>query len=63
MIGDVVRTGAGAPSSAAAPCAFSPTKVRHSVESDATSPNISGWARRHSMSLHASPPAACINNA
>ena len=36
--------------------------VRYSVESDATSPNSTGWARRCSMSLHASPPPASINN-
>ena len=37
--------------------------VRYSVESDATCPNSTGWARRCSMSLHASPPPASINNA
>ena len=31
--------------------------------SDATCPNSTGWARRCSMSLHASPPPASINNA
>ena len=40
-----------------------PRSVRYSVESDATCPNSTGWARRCSMSLHASPPPASINNA
>ena len=31
-------------------------KVRYSVESDGTAPNNAGWARRCSMSAHASPP-------
>jgi hypothetical protein len=35
--------------------------VRYSVESDGTNPNNSGWARRCSMSAHASPPPASIN--
>jgi hypothetical protein len=32
--------------------------VRYSVESDGTAPNSWGWARRCSMSEHASPPPA-----
>ena len=35
--------------------------VRYSVESDATDPNKRAWARRCSMSAHASPPPASIN--
>ena len=35
--------------------------VRYSVESDGTDPNSSGWARRCSMSAHASPPPASIS--
>jgi len=38
-----------------------PRRVRYNVESDATDPNNSGWARRCSMSAHASPPPASIN--
>jgi hypothetical protein len=37
--------------------------VRHSVESDGTAPNNTGWARRCSMSAHDSPPPASINMA
>ena len=47
---------------AAAPALFSEC-TSTSVESDATRPNSTGWARRCSMSLHASPPPASINNA
>ena len=35
--------------------------VRYSVESDGTAPNSAAWARRCSMSAHASPPPASIN--
>lgn len=38
-------------------------KVRYSVESDATEPNNAAWARRRSMSAHASPPPVSINMA
>ncbi len=37
--------------------------LRYSVESDGTAPNNAGWARRCSMSEHASPPPASINMA
>ena len=57
------RTPAAASSSALTTSGPRPDSVRYSVESDATSPNSTRWARRCSMSLHASPPPASINNA
>jgi hypothetical protein len=35
--------------------------VRYTVESDGTAPNSRSWARRYSMSVHASPPPASIS--
>ncbi len=37
--------------------------LRDSVESDATSPNNTGWARRCSMSAQHSQPPASVNRA
>lgn len=45
------------------PPAPRPVTTRYSVESDATSPNNSGCARRYSTSEQASPPAASTNSA
>jgi hypothetical protein len=38
-----------------------PRNVRYSVESDGTSPNRPGWARKCSMSAQHSPPPASIS--
>ena len=57
------RTDATTPSRSPTTPGPRPRSTRYRVESDATSPNSTGWARRCSMSLHASPPPASINNA
>jgi hypothetical protein len=55
------RTSAIASHSPANVAASMARSVRYSVESEGTDPNSRCWARRCSMSEHASPPPASIS--
>jgi len=59
----LVRTSATASHSAERVSGEMERNVRYSVESDGTEPKSAAWARRRSMSAHASPPPVIMSMA